>query len=195
MRMHATKNENNEWEECMKQFRSTLVALGGALTLSILFTSPVLGQKPKLSPPGTAEFSLGGKKITVAYNRPSMRGRKIMGGLVPYDKLWRTGANEATTLSTETDLVVGGVSVPKGKYSLYTIPSAQKWMLIINKETGQWGTEYDQSQDLARVEMKTETLKEPIEQFTISFSSTKKGGVMKLDWENTRASVEFLEKK
>lgn len=165
------------------------------LVVSVMLSWPVLGQRPRLSPPGTAEFTLGGKKITVAYSRPSMRGRKIMGELVPYSQVWRTGANEATSFVTEADLVIGGATIPKGSYTLYTIPETTKWTLIINKQTGQWGTEYNQGQDLARIEMKAETLKEPVEQFTISFASTAKGGVMQLEWENTRASVEFWEKK
>jgi hypothetical protein len=156
---------------------------------------PVQGQPQRLSPPGTAEFTLNGKKITVAYSRPSMRGRKIMGGLVPYDKVWRTGANAATSFITEADLVMGGVPIPQGSYTLYTIPSETSWKLIINKQTGQSGTVYDEAQDLARVDMKVEPLSEPLEQFTISFAPTQKGGVLKLEWETTRASVEFGEKK
>jgi hypothetical protein len=172
-------------------------ALSMSVVATLIFlTASILGsQRPQLSPPGAAEFSLNGKKITVNYSRPSMRGRKIMGELVPYDKVWRTGANEATSLSTEADLVMGGVTIPKGNYTLFTVPSPQKWLLIINKQTGQWGTDYDQSQDLARSDMKVETLKEPVEQFTISFAPTEKGGVMKLEWESTRARVEFREKK
>jgi hypothetical protein len=118
-----------------------------------------------------------------------------MGALVPYDKVWRTGANEATSFTTEADLVMGGVTILKGSYTLFTIPSEKGWKLIVNKQTGQWGTNYDEGQDLARIDMKAETLEAPVEQFTISFASTRKGGVMKLEWEGTRASVEFREKK
>jgi hypothetical protein len=106
------------------------------------------------SPPGTAEVTLKGKSITIDYSRPSMRGRKIMGALVPYGKVWRTGANEATTLTTPIDLNIGGTKVPAGKYTIWTLPSADTWKLIINKQTGQWGTVYDEKQDLARIEMK-----------------------------------------
>ena len=150
---------------------------------------------PPLSPKGGAEFSLNGKKINVSYSRPSIRGRKIMGGLVTWDQVWRTGANEATSFKTEADLVINGVAVPKGSYTLFTLPSEAGWKLIINKETGQWGTDYDQKQDLARVNMKVGTLAQPLEQFTISFAPTKDGGVMKLEWENTSVSLEFKEKK
>jgi hypothetical protein len=142
------------------------------------------------SPPGTAEVTLKGKSITIDYSRPSMRGRKIMGALVPYGKVWRTGANEATTLTTPIDLNIGGTKVPAGKYTIWTLPSADTWKLIINKQTGQWGTQYDASQDLARVDMQKKALSAPVEQFTISFA---KAGDDKADlvmnWENTSVSV------
>jgi hypothetical protein len=141
------------------------------------------------SPPGTAELDLGGKKISIRYNRPSMRGRKIMGDLVPYGRIWRTGANQATSLTTDADLMIGNVAVPKGSYTLYTLPSASEWKLIINKQTGQWGTNYDEKMDLGRVEMKVEKTAAPVEQFTISLVKADQGGVLKLEWENTSASV------
>ncbi|MBI3951243.1 MAG: DUF2911 domain-containing protein [Acidobacteria bacterium] len=180
----------------MNSKRVSVVAIVSILAILAFLAASTLGaQQPRLSPAGTAEFTLNGKKITVAYSRPSMRGRKIFGQLVPYDKVWRTGANEATSFTTEADLVLGGVTIPKGSYTLFTIPSVGGWKLIINKQTGQWGTEYDGSQDLARIDIKVESLNDPIEQFTISIAPTGKGGVMKLEWENTRASVEFSEKK
>ena len=153
-------------------------------------------KKAPLSPPGKAETTINGKKITVDYSRPSMRGRKIVGALVPYNKVWRTGANSATSFATETDLDIGGEKIPKGKYTLYTWPSEKTWKLIINKQTGQWGTEYDQAQDLARVDLKKEALKKPVETFTISFSPVKNGTTdLILEWENTRLSVQIKEAK
>lgn len=142
------------------------------------------------SPPGKAEIALNGKQVTITYGRPSVRGRKIMGGLVPYGQRWRTGANESTTLTTGTDLDIGGANVPAGKYTLDTLPSEGTWKLIINKQTGQWGTEYNQDQDLARVDMQKSHLEQPVEQFTISFD--KKGpnaANLVLEWENTRVWV------
>ena len=107
------------------------------------------------SPPGQASVTLAdGKTITIDYSRPSAKGRQVFGGLVPYGKEWRTGANEATTFVTTTDLMVGDKHVPAGNYTLYTIPNQQQWTLIINKQTGQWGTVYDEKQDLVRVPMK-----------------------------------------
>src|SRR5437016_11684675 len=142
------------------------------------------------SPPGTAEVTLKGKKVRIDYSRPFMKGRKIIGELVPYDKVWRTGANEATTLTTEANLTIGGTSVPAGTYTLYTLPSEGGWKLIINKQTGQWGTEYDEKQDLARVDLKKSQTKAPVEQFTISFDKKGTGAAaLVLEWENIRLTV------
>lgn len=129
-------------------------------------------QTPLLSPPAKAAVQLNGKSLSITYSSPSVRGRKIFGGLVPYDKVWRTGANASTTLNTEVALKIGNASVPAGAYSLYTLPSAGTWKLIINKQTGQWGTKYDASRDLARVDMKKITLPQPQEKMSISFENT-----------------------
>ena len=154
-------------------------------------------QQPPASPPGTASFTFAdGKSVTITYSRPSMRGRKIFGELVPYGKVWRTGANAATTLKTDADLTIGGASVPAGTYTLYSIPEEKKWTLIINKETGQWGTKYDEKQDLARVDMKLSKNSSPTEQFTISFDQTNaNAAVLKLDWADTTARVDVAVKK
>ena len=165
------------------------------ILISFLFTVAAGAQtsqdkSKRPSPPGNTEVTLKGKTITIDYSRPSMRGRKIMGGLVPYGQVWRTGANEATTLTTPIDLNIGGTKVPAGKYTLWTLPSAGTWKLIINKQTGQWGTQYDASQDFARVDMRKKALNAPVEQFTISFA---KAGDDKADlvmnWENTSVFV------
>jgi hypothetical protein len=149
------------------------------------------------SPPGTAAVTFAdGKKVTIDYSRPSMKGRKIYGGLVPFGKVWRTGANDATSLKTDADLIIGGTTVPAGSYTLFTIPDQSSWKLIINKQTGQSGLDYDQSQDLARVDLKVSSLPQPVEQFTIGLE--KAGGdsaTLNIDWETTRASVEMKEKK
>jgi hypothetical protein len=110
--------------------------------------------------------------------------------LVPYGHWWRTGADDATSLKTPVDLEIGGVKVPAGNYTLYSLPSETDWKLIINKQTGQWGTEYDEKQDLARVSLKKMALSSPIEEFTIEF--VKKGpkiAELILEWENTKLSV------
>ncbi|HEX2060290.1 MAG TPA: DUF2911 domain-containing protein, partial [Thermoanaerobaculia bacterium] len=108
--------------------------------------------------------------------------------LVPYGKVWRTGANAATTLSTDFDLMIGGLHVPKGKYSLYTIPGEKEWTLIVNKQTGQWGTNYDEKQDLGRVKMAVAPVKNTVETFVIGIDEK----ALTMTWENTRASVPVM---
>ena len=163
-------------------------AVFGAVAATIM-TACALGQGNMQSPPGTAEVTLNGKQVTITYHRPSMRGRKIMGGLVPYGQVWRTGANEATTLKSGADLDIGGANVPAGTYTLYTLPSEETWKLIINKQTGQWGTEYNESQDLARVNMQKQKCPQ-VEQFTISWKKNAASSAdLVLEWETTRLSV------
>jgi len=155
-------------------------------------------QRQPASPRQSAEMTLNGKKISVDYGAPSVRGRQIFGGLVPYGKVWRFGANKATHFSTEADLIMGGASVPKGTYTLFIFPEEKSMKLIINKVTGQWGIpykpEYEQS-ELARVDLKVEKTKAPVEQMKITLAAAGKGGVLKMEWENTAASVAFSEKK
>ncbi len=147
-------------------------------------------QEERKSPHETANVTLGGQEITIAYGRPFIHSRKIMGGLVPYGKVWRTGADEATMLTTPVDLNIGGTAVPAGKYTLWTLPSAEAWKLVINKETGQWGTKYDGKQDLARVDMHQSHLDQPVDQFTISWKKNGEHAAdLVLEWENTRVAV------
>jgi len=157
------------------------------LALCTLFTATVaLAQhgeaKKPLSPPAKAEATVKGKKITIDYSAPSKRGRTIMGELVPYGKVWRTGANAATTLTTQSDLMIGSLHVPAGKYTLYTIPGAKEWTLIVNKQTGQWGTDYDEKQDLGRVKLTVAPVKDTVETFAIGVGDT-----LSFTWENTKA--------
>ena len=142
------------------------------------------------SPPGTTECTINGKKVTIDYSRPSLKGRKLGKELAPYGKVWRTGANEATTLTTAIDLDIGGTKVPAGTYTLYTLPSEGTWKLIINKQTGQWGTEYHEDQDLARVDMKKQEIVVPVEQFTIALDQDSNDSAdLILEWEKTRVFV------
>lgn len=142
------------------------------------------------SPPSTAECTVKGKKVTINYSRPFLKGRHVGQELAPYGQVWRTGANEATTLTTAIDLDIGGVKVPAGTYTLYSLPSEGTWKLIINKQTGQWGTVYNQDQDLARVDMKKQEIVVPVEQFTISLDQdTNDSADLILEWEKTRVWV------
>lgn len=148
------------------------------------------------SPPQTATGAIGGKTITIKYHAPSVRGRKIFGegGLVmkdPTAPVWRAGANNATALTTEGDLSIGSVAVPKGNYTLYVdVKDPDAWVLIINKQTGQWGTKYDAGQDLGRVKMQMSKPPALIE--TLKYTITDAGGgkgKIQLEWENHIASV------
>ena len=124
-----------------------------------------------------------------------MRGRKIYGDLVPFGEVWRTGANEATTFVSSTDVVIGGKTVPAGNYTIFTVPTADKWTLIINKKTGEWGIPYKyESDELARVDMKVSKLPLPVEDFTIAYGKTGGGCRMSIDWETTRAVVDITAK-
>ena len=152
------------------------------------------GGKP--SPAASASCDLGGgKTIKTDYSSPRMKGRKIYGGLVPYGEVWRTGANAATTFVTSADVMVGGKAVPAGSYTIFTIPNADKWTLIINKKTGEWGIPYKyESDELARVDMKVSALSSPMENFTITYEKSGSGCTLNMDWEKTRASVDITAK-
>ena len=168
------------------------------------------GQTPRPSPAATANCGFAdGKTVAVAYSSPRAKGRKIFGApksdpkpLVPYGEVWRAGANEATTLTIDTDVVMGGKTVPAGTYTLFTVPNQDKWTLIINKTTKNakggplWGVPYPGEEgDFARVDMKASKLGSPVENFTISFDKSASGCVINLDWETTRASIESSDKK
>jgi hypothetical protein len=148
-------------------------------------------QQQRISPRDTETANVAGATISVEYGRPYMKGRKIFGGLVPFDKVWRTGADEATILTTDRTLVFGTVEVPAGKYSLYTIPGEEQWQLIINRQTGQWGTRYDEPQDLGRVPMRVTRADTATEQFTIDIEAVNDGGELRFQWEQTRATAPF----
>lgn len=145
------------------------------------------------SPHESTSGVIAGKKITIEYGRPYKKGRKIFGGLEPLGKVWRTGADEATTLTTEADLMVGEIHVPAGTYSLFTIPDDGKWTLVLNKTAKQWGAfDYDESQDLGRTAMKVSSLDSPLEQLTITIEPTSgKNGVLKVAWDQTVASADI----
>ena len=153
------------------------------------------GTRPSPAAQAQCKFS-GGKTITVDYSSPRMRGRKVFGELVPYGQVWRTGANEATTFVTDENLItVNGTKIPAGSYTIFTVPNRDKWTVIVNKTTNEWGIPYKyESEELVRVPMSVTTLPSPVENFTISFDQTGGSCAMRMSWENTQASVEFTEK-
>jgi hypothetical protein len=147
------------------------------------------------SPPAETSVTINGKNIAIKYAAPSTYGRKIYGELVPYGQVWRAGANSATALTTVADLDFNGLKVPAGHYTIYALPGESDWQLIINKQTGQWGTVYDQSQDLGRVKMNVSKADAPIETYKMTLASSGGNkGTLTLAWENTIASVPFTVK-
>lgn len=168
-----------------------------ALLTCFFFTLTIIAAcQGKPSPAASASCDLGGgKTIKTAYSSPRMKGRKIYGALVPFGEVWRTGANDATTFVASSDVVVGGKTVPAGSYTIFTVPTADKWTLIVNKKTGEWGIPYKyESDELARVDMKVSKLPAPVENFTISYDKAASGCTLQLDWETTRASVDVSAK-
>jgi hypothetical protein len=173
------------------------------LCVSLVGASVSIAQdKPRVSPHETVNADIDGSAVTIVYGRPYSKDpktgtpRKIWGELVPFGKVWRTGADEATLLTTKQPLDIGGTTIPAGTYSLFTLPEANGAKLVVNKQTGQWGTKYDEKQDLARVEMKKETVDKAVDQFTIAIDKNPAGGgTLKLTWETTQYSVALKAKK
>jgi len=177
----------------MRKIFAVLAVACMTLGLLAVLGSAQMDKAARPSPPAQATFSFAaGKTITVAYSSPRVKGRKIFGGLEPYDQVWRAGANEATTFVTTADLMVGGAHVPAGSYTIFAIPNPDKWTLIISKKTGEWGIPYPGADsDLVRVDMKASKLPSLVENFTIAFDKTGGGCSLRMDWETTRASVEI----
>ena len=164
----------------------TLVAL---LMTSLIWAQGDKSKRP--SPPAAATGKVNGATITIDYSSPGVKGRKIWGDLVPYDKVWRAGANEATLFQTDKDITVEGKSLKAGKYSLYAIPGEKEWVIIINSKTGQWGVNNDESttevpaDDVLRVNVKPE--KSAAFNERMKFVVDSKG--FALEWENLKVPV------
>lgn len=142
------------------------------------------------SPKASSSGMIGGKKISIEYYTPSMHGRKIFGELVPFGKVWATGANYATKITTKAPLLVGDLKLPKGSYSIWTIPGEKEWTLIVNKETGQFHLNYNANLDFGRTKMKVSTLPSPVEKLHIGLRPEGGNkGALYIDWETTEASV------
>jgi hypothetical protein len=147
-----------------------------------------------LSPRDSVVTTVAGAALWIDYGRPAKRGRVIFGTVVPFGEVWRTGANAATQFRTDKALDFAGTVVPAGFYTLWTVPSPNGWKLIINSETGQWGTAHKADKDLMTVDMKTSPLPQVVERFTISVEPGAQGGVLNMDWDTTRASAAFTVK-
>jgi hypothetical protein len=143
------------------------------------------------SPHETVEYTVKGAKITISYGRPFLKGRSL-DTLAPAGKIWRTGADEATTLTTDKALMFGSLMVPAGTYTLFTVPGPTAWKLVVSKQTGQWGTEYHEDKDLGRADLKVEKLPTPAEQVTISVTEAGGNPTLNIDWGTTRATTPFM---
>jgi hypothetical protein len=172
----------------------------------IVGTLPLMAQQKRVSPHETTSAVIDGNRVTIVYGRPYTKdhmtgeNRKIWGGLVPYGQVWRTGADEATLLVTQKPIVFGGTTVPAGAYTLFTLPQEDgSAKLIINRQIGQWGVgpgSYDEQQDLARIDLKKDTLEKTADQLTVAVSKNPSGGgVLKIIWEDTQFSAPFTVQK
>ena len=183
----------------MKHFKLTFASA----TLLLLASLPLYAQeKKRVSPHETVSATIAGAEIKIVYGRPYTKDpksgemRKIWGGLVPYGEVWRMGADEATILTTDHDLDLGGTKIPAGSYSLFLQPEESgAAKLIVNKQTGQWGTKHDASQDLASAEMKKTALATSVDQFTIKLEKESDGGMLRLQWEGSEYSAPIKAQK
>jgi DUF2911 family protein len=184
-----------------------------AVAATLVFSTPAMAQAAKkksrqrLSPHETITATVDGDELRLVYGRPYTKSprtgevRKIWGGLVPFGKVWRTGADEATLLTTKEPIEIGGASLPAGTYSLFTVPAEDGTAkLIINKKTGQWGIPYreaaEKANELASVDLKKKTLDKPVDQFTMAIEAASGGGgELRMMWETTQYSVPFTVKK
>lgn len=190
--------------------RSMLTA--GALTVAALTTAgdaaaqnvslhcvpqrPIETLAARKSPYDSVSINISGKRAMLCYSRPRASGRKVFGGLVKYGQLWRTGADEPTTLHIAFPATIAGVRVQPGSYSIYTVPGETDWQVVINRSTSQWGHEstYEgvKDQELGRGRVKSEKLPEPVEQFTIRAVPAGAGTNLVLDWEQTRVRIPII---
>jgi len=179
----------------MRLRRLSLIAAlaAGLLTIASCESSAQFGHRSRYtSPLAHAENTIAGHKITVDYYAPSMHGRKVFGGLVPFDTVWCTGANYATKITSDTALQMGDLKIPAGSHSIWTIPNPNEWTLIINNETGQFHLDYDETSDFGRTKMNIKPLDEPVETFKIEIRADGGNkGMLALDWEKTEAYIPF----
>ncbi|HMF70407.1 MAG TPA: DUF2911 domain-containing protein [Flavitalea sp.] len=157
-----------------------LMFLSGVLLLNVSLACAQADKSQRPSPPAKAsETTASGATITIDYSQPSVKGRKVGGDIAPYGKVWRSGANEATLFEVSKDVTVEGKPLPAGKYTLWSIPGEKEWVVIFNKKTGQWGTQYTEADDFLRVPVKTEKSPQPTEKLVYTIS---KDGKVSLIW-------------
>jgi len=156
----------------------------------ILFADAQSIKTPQPSPGQMIKQDFGISSIELNYSRPGIKGRKIFGDLVPYGKVWRTGANSATRIKFSDDVIIGGQALKAGEYAVYTIPNEKEWEIIINKGSANWGTDYKQEDDILRVKANPVKLDQPVETFTIQFANVKSSSTdLQIMWDKTLVSV------
>ncbi len=176
---------------------ATRFALRSAAAVAVfavasLTASSVEAQQAPASPRDSVKTTIAGADLKVDYGRPSKRGREVFGGLEKWGNVWRTGANQATHFTTSKALKFGSATVPAGTYTIYTLlDQGGKWQLIINKQTGQWGTEYKQDQDLVRIPLTVEQTPAVVEKMEITITPTNAGGEFAILWDRTKAKASF----
>ncbi|MGA3285697.1 MAG: DUF2911 domain-containing protein [Verrucomicrobiota bacterium] len=170
-----------------------LAFAGGLVFASRLSAQTPAVNFPAASPACTLKQRVGLTDIEVVYSRPGVKNRTIFGGIVPYDRVWRTGANQATKITFSTPVKLNGTDIPAGTYALFTIPGKKEWTIIVNKNSSQWGAfQYDEKADVARVKAKPVKLAEPVETFTIDINDIRdESATLNFIWEKTRVPVKL----
>jgi hypothetical protein len=181
----------------MNTFLKRILILLSILALGLLLYSAFVENifDKRLSPKDTVEFKLNDLKLEVFYNRPYKKGREIFGALVPYNQVWRTGANEATTFETNKPLDIKGINIAPGKYTLWTVPHDSTWNVIFNSKQYSWGVNaemkpmWDPNYDVANIEVPVQKLDTPVEQFTIAFDNSTDKLYLTMAWDDVKVAV------
>jgi hypothetical protein len=179
--------------------RRFLFIVPAAVVFAVVTAATLVSQKTTEISKGTAgsphvksEWTIDGAKISITYGRPFLKGRTMGKDVDPYvGKEWRTGADEATTLTSDKPLKFGALAVPAGTHTLYTVAGESAWQLVVSKKTGQWGIPYPAGEDLGRAPMKVGKTAAPVNQLTIAVDDTPAGGTLRIEWGTTSASIPF----
>jgi hypothetical protein len=166
------------------------LAQSSRASVAAVFSGRMIGGRWLPSAAGVA----GPAEIRIDYGQPHARGRRVFGVVVPWDSVWRSGANLATTLTTDVDVMIGDALVPRGTYTLFTIPSRSGSTLIVSRQTGQWGTDYDPREDLVRIDLRMRTLREPVESLTyylVPSNDRSPRGVLRIVWGDIELSTDW----
>ena len=181
----------------MNTFLKRLLIILSIVAIGLFLYSYVVENifSPRLSPKDTVEFKLNDLKLEVFYNRPTKKGREVFGALVPFNKVRRTGASEATTFETNKNLMIQGIFLPKGKYTLWTVPKDSTWNVMFNTKQYNWGVDeemqpmWDPNHDLLEIDVPIEKIETTVEQFTIAFDNSTDDLKLTMAWDNTKIAV------